>query len=74
MPEPSMNRPAPSLGAVHVVGDRVLVRPGDEADRTSAGLYLPAGVRAKERVQGGRVVKVGPGPAVPNPDDSDGEP
>ena len=69
-----MTPPRPSLDAVHVVGDRVLVRPGDEGDRTSAGLYLPAGVRAKERVQGGRVVKVGPGPAVPNPDYADGEP
>ena len=69
-----MTPPRPSLAAVHVVGDRVLVRPGDEDDRTSAGLYLPVGVQSKERVQGGRVVKVGPGAAVPNPDYSEAEP
>ena len=69
-----MDLPSFSLDAVHVVGDRVLVRPGDEEDRTSAGLYLPAGVRSKERVQGGRVVRTGPGHAVPNPDFSDAEP
>ena len=69
-----MDRPARSLDALHVTGDRVLVLPGDEAGRTSAGLYLPAGVRAKEWVQGGRVAEVGPGAAVPNPDDSDAEP
>lgn len=69
-----MNLPSFSLDAVHVVGDRVLVRPGDDEERTSAGLYLPAGVRSKERVQGGRVVRTGPGHAVPNPDFSDAEP
>ncbi len=63
-----------SLDAVHVVGDRVLVRPADDADRTSAGLYLPAGVQSKEKVQGGRVVRCGPGHVVPNPDYSASEP
>ena len=69
-----MDLPSTSLAAVHVVGDRVLVRPGDEADRTSAGLYLPAGVTSKEKVQGGRVVRTGPGHVVPNPDYSAAEP
>ena len=63
----------PSLDAVHVVGDRVLVRAGEDADRSAGGLYLPAGVASKERVQGGRVVRVGPGHAVPNPDYSTAE-
>ena len=66
--------PPPSLDAVHVVGDRVLVRPGEDADRSSGGLYLPAGVASKERVQTGRVVKVGPGVGIPNPDYSAAEP
>lgn len=64
----------PSLDAVHVVGDRVLVRPGDDADRTSGGLYLPAGVKSKEKVQGGRIARVGPGLVAPNPDYSAAEP
>ena len=65
---------SPSLEAVHVVGDRVLVRPDDGDDRSAGGLYLPASVKAKDRVQGGRVVKVGPGLAVPNPDYATDEP
>ena len=64
----------PSLDAVHVVGDRVLVRPGGDADRSAGGLYLPAGVAAKERVQSGRIVRVGPGVVIPNPDYSAAEP
>ncbi|MEM1115914.1 MAG: co-chaperone GroES family protein [Bacteroidota bacterium] len=63
-----------SLDAVHVIGDRVLVRPAGDDDRTTAGLYLPAGVRSKEKVQSGRVVKVGPGHLTANPDYSDAEP
>jgi len=64
----------PDLSAVHVVGDRVLVQPTDADDRSAGGLYLPAGVKAKDRVQGGRVVKVGPGVVIPNPDYSAAEP
>ena len=66
--------PFPSLDAVHVVGDRVLIRPSDDAERSSGGLYLPASVRSKETVRTGRVVRVGPGHAVPNPDYSASEP
>jgi co-chaperonin GroES (HSP10) len=47
-----------------VVGDRVLVKPQEESSRTSSGLYLPAGVAEKERVQSGYVIKVGPGYAT----------
>lgn len=65
---------SPSLDAVHVVGDRVLIRPSDDADRSAGGLYLPAGVQARERVRSGRVVKVGPGVGIPNPDYSAAEP
>jgi len=64
----------PTLDAVHVIGDRVLVHPEDPDDRTDTGLYLPVGVQSKERVQGGRIVKTGPGHLVANPDFSDAEP
>ena len=50
-----------------VVGDRVLVRPDEGTEKTSAGLYLPPTVREKEKVQGGYVVKTGPGYPVPDP-------
>ena len=57
-----------------VVGDRVLIRPEEESDQTSHGLYLPAGVRSKEKVQGGTIMKVGPGYPIPNPAYLDDEP
>lgn len=47
-----------------VVGDRVLIRPHRESDKTSSGLYLPAGVKEKEKVQSGYVLKAGPGYAT----------
>lgn len=51
---------------IHVVGDRVLVKPDDPSQRTKTGLYLPQGVVEKEHVQSGRVVETGPGVALPN--------
>ncbi|MFN4111108.1 MAG: co-chaperone GroES [Ignavibacteria bacterium] len=57
-----------------VVGDRVLIRPDEAHERTSAGLYLPPGVKEKEKVQSGYVVKVGPGYPIPTPDITDDEP
>lgn len=50
-----------------VVGDRVLIKPKDPADRTSSGLYLPPTVQEKEQVQSGYVIKVGPGYPIPVP-------
>lgn len=46
---------------VIVVGDKVLVKPEEEASKTPSGLYLPQGVAAKETVLGGYIVNVGPG-------------
>ena len=50
-----------------VVGDKVLIVPDSDKDRTEHGLYLPPTVKEKEKVQSGYVVKVGPGYPVPNP-------
>lgn len=50
-----------------LVGDKVLIAPDKENDRTDAGLYLPPGVKEKDKVQRGIVVEVGPGYAVANP-------
>lgn len=50
-----------------VVGDRVLVAPDEGQERTDTGLYLPDGVKEKEKIQGGVVVKIGPGYPVPDP-------
>ena len=57
-----------------LVGDRVLIEPADEQGKTDAGLYLPQGVREKDKVHMGRVVKVGPGFPVPDPATLDQEP
>jgi chaperonin GroES len=46
---------------VIVVGDKVLVKPEEEASKTPSGLYLPQGVAEKETVLGGYIVNVGPG-------------
>ena len=57
-----------------LVADKVLIAPDRESDRTQHGLYLPPGVKEKEKVQSGFVVNVGPGYAVPNPHFIDQEP
>ena len=62
------------LDSLHVVGDRVLIEPDCGEGRTEAGLILPAGVRAKDKVEGGRIRKVGPGHLTANPEYSDAEP
>jgi len=49
-----------------IVGDRVLIEPDEGMDKTSAGLYLPATVKEKEKVLSGYVVKTGPGYPVPD--------
>jgi chaperonin GroES len=53
-----------------VVGDRVLIRPTEESQRTASGLYLPPGVSEKDKIQSGYVIKAGPGyPTGTNIDD-----
>ena len=54
-----------SLDKINVVGDRVLMKPRKEAEKTDSGLYLPPGVREKEKVQYGYIVKSGPGYPIP---------
>ena len=46
---------------VIVVGDKVLIKPEEEASKTPSGLYLPQGVAEKETVLGGYIVNTGPG-------------
>lgn len=57
-----------------LVGDKVLIAPDKDQDHTSHGLYLPPGVKEKEKVQGGVVVQVGLGYPVANPHFIDQEP
>ncbi len=47
-----------------VVGDKVLIRPEEQVNKTDTGLFLPPGVVEKEKIQSGYVIKVGPGYAT----------
>jgi len=60
-----------TLRKLIVVGDRVLIKPGKQNDKTESGLYLPPGVQEKEKIQSGYVIKVGPGYPLPMPADED---
>ncbi len=54
-----------------VVGDRVLIKPKNQQDRTKSGLYLPPGVQENEKIHSGYVLKVGPGYPIPAIQESD---
>jgi co-chaperonin GroES (HSP10) len=54
-----------------VIGDRLLIRPASQNERTESGLYLPPGVQEREKVQQGYVIKTGPGYAIPLPVDNE---
>ncbi|MEQ8879895.1 MAG: co-chaperone GroES family protein, partial [Cyclobacteriaceae bacterium] len=40
-----------------VVGDRVLIKPKKDTEKTTGGIYLPPGVAEKEKVHSGYIVK-----------------
>ena len=63
--------PENKLKKLIVVGDRVLIRPSKQSDKTASGLYLPPGVQEKEKIQSGYVIKVGPGYPLPLPADEE---
>lgn len=57
-----------------VMGDRVLISPVEGEERTRVGLYLPQTVLDKDSVQSGRIVAIGPGTPLPDPQNLDDEP
>lgn len=54
-----------------IVGDRVLIKPEEDLEKTNSGLYLPPGVKEKEKVQGGYIIKIGPGYPIASASDDD---
>lgn len=54
-----------------VVGDRLLIKPKQQSEKTSSGLFLPPGVQEKEKIQTGYVIKAGPGYPIPLPADEE---
>lgn len=57
-----------------VVGDRLLIVPDAGEDRSNAGLYLPKWAVEKESVQTGRIVELGTGTPMANPNEIEEEP
>ena len=57
-----------------LIADRLLVEPDDCNNKTDGGLYLPAGVKEKEKVLYGKIVKSGPGYPVIDPSSFEKEP
>ena len=64
-----MSTPEPDLTNLIIIGDRVLIRPRNQTEKTDSGLFLPPGVLEKEKIQSGYVMKVGPGYPIPLPSD-----
>jgi chaperonin GroES len=59
-----------SLQKIIVIGDKVLIKPREDSEKTTSGLFLPPGVQEKEKIQSGYVLKSGPGFAIGlNPED-----
>lgn len=54
-----------------VIGDRILIKPRSDQQKTKSGLFLPPGVTENEKLHVGYVVKVGPGYPIPAVNDSD---
>jgi chaperonin GroES len=46
---------------VILIGDKVLIKPEEESNKTPSGLFLPQGVAQKDEVMSGYVVNTGPG-------------
>lgn len=63
-----------NLEKLVIIGDRVLIKPKSQTDKTKSGLFLPPGVQEKEKIQSGYILKVGPGYPLPAPSDDYDEP
>lgn len=57
-----------------LVGDKILIEPDEGDSVTDYGLYLPQTVKDKEKVQGGKIVRIGPGYPIFDPASFEDEP
>jgi len=64
-----MNNSQVKLDKLIIIGDRVLIRPRSDSDKTTSGLFLPPGVLEKEDIRTGYVMKTGPGYPIPVPNE-----
>ena len=61
----TVNLKKEDLDKIIMIGDRVLVKPKSNRQKTSTGLYLPPTIEKKEKLHSGYVIKVGPGYPIP---------
>jgi co-chaperonin GroES (HSP10) len=54
-----------ALSKIILVGDRVLIKPKSPEEKTTSGLFLPAGVHEQEKTNLGYVISVAHGYAIP---------
>ncbi len=59
------------LKKILLIGDRVLIQPSKENQKTTSGLFLPQGIHKQEELYTGYVMKVGPGYPIPAIQDID---
>ena len=45
------------LSNVTLIGDRVLIQPKADSDKTRGGIYLPPGLKEREKIQSAARVK-----------------
>lgn len=50
-----------NINKIIIVGDKVLIKPTKDNNKSAGGLYLPPNVIEKEKVQSGYILKTGPG-------------
>lgn len=61
-----MNFATSDIDKIVVIGDRLLIKPSTIDSKTKSGLLLPPGIKEKEVIQTGYVIKVGPGYPIPS--------
>ncbi len=66
-----MNYSVETFDRFVIIGDRVLLKPRKDDERTKSGLYLPPTVQEKEEIRSGYVIKAGPGYPIPSGGDEE---
>ena len=62
------------LQNIIIIGDKILLKPTSNQEKTKSGLLLPPGLKEKEKVQTGYIIKCGPGYPLPPVYDYEEEP
>ena len=57
-----------SVSELILVGDRVLIEAEEDEQKTQSGIVLPSSVTDNDKIRRGRIVKVGPGYLMANPE------